>query len=134
MSFPLFRGRTCDVQKSSRPCENSRVSRKTSCGRPISEIFRALVDRRARKLDLSSGPRISPPSFRTVCLTSAPLETRGSDDGLQIRRSCLEALMKIAPSAVEAVPVLAAALGDPDYDVRRRAADALGKIGPPAVE
>ena len=43
------------MRNSSRPCENSRASRKTSRARAISEIFRALVDRRPRKLGRSSG-------------------------------------------------------------------------------
>jgi hypothetical protein len=74
---PLISLSSVVAQKSDRPCENSRVSGKTSRGRPISEIFRALVDRRPRKLDRSSRPRISPPSFRTVCRNFATSQGRG---------------------------------------------------------
>ena len=60
------------VRKSCRPCENSRQGRKTSRRKAgFRQIFRALIDRRPRKLGRSSGPRISPPSFRTVCLIYA---------------------------------------------------------------
>jgi HEAT repeat protein len=67
-------------------------------------------------------------SGRLPCRPSPPPSDK------DVRRRVADALWKIGPAAVEAVPALAAALNDPDKDVRRRVADALGSIGPPAVE
>jgi HEAT repeat protein len=50
-----------------------------------------------------------------------------------VRRSAADALVK-SPAAAEAVPILAAALGDANWCVRRGAASALGVAGPAATE
>ena len=64
-----------------------------------------------------------------VDLTRALREREG---GGSSRSAPARALGAIGPQAKDAVPVLAKALEDPDYNVRWAAAEALGRIGEPA--
>lgn len=56
------------------------------------------------------------------------------DKGFKLRFWAAIALGKLAPDAVEAIPVLIQALSDEDFTVRHYASEALGKFGPVAEE
>jgi len=63
----------------------------------------------------------------------ANISALGNPDA-DVRRGAAEALARLGPSAVEAIPALIATLNDTDTGARWHSAVALGAIGPGAVE